>query len=198
MTDRLLIIFVKNPQLGKVKTRLAATMGDQQALDIYLKLLEYTVAITRELAVEKVVYYSEFIDQQDHWPSDIYLKQLQVAGDLGIKMKAAFEWGFQSGYKEICIIGSDCLELTPEIIMSGFQALDSHDAVLGPTIDGGYYLMGLKQLHHTLFVDKEWGTHTVGAATRDDLNELNLSYSLLETLTDVDHEEDLDGHDLGV
>ena len=198
MTDRLLIIFVKNPQLGKVKTRLASTMGDQRALEVYLKLLEYTKAITRDLAVDKVVFYSEFVDRQDGWHSDTYLKQPQIAGDLGDKMKAAFEWGFRSGYREVCIIGSDCLELTPEIIMSGFQALGSDDAVLGPTKDGGYYLLGMKQLHAPLFTNKNWGTHTVGTATQDDLKELGLSYTLLETLTDVDHEEDLDGHDLGV
>ena len=198
MTDRLLIIFVKNPQLGKVKTRLAATMGDQRALEVYLKLIEYTVATTRELAVDKVVFYSEFIDRQDGWPSDTYLKQLQVTGDLGDKMKAAFEWGFQSGYKEVCIIGSDCLELTPEIIMNGFLALSNHDAVLGPTKDGGYYLMGMKQLYPSVFASKKWGTHTVAKATLVDLKELRLSFTLLDTLTDVDHEKDLDGYDLRV
>ena len=110
MTDQLLIIFVKNPQLGKVKTRLAATIGDHRALEVYVKLLKHTVAITRELEVDKVVFYSEFIDKNDLWHNSVFLKQLQSAEDLGLKMMAAFDWGFQSGYQEICIIGSDCLE----------------------------------------------------------------------------------------
>ena len=198
MTNRLLIIFVKNPELGKVKTRLAATMGEQRALEIYRKLLEYTIAITGKLPLDKVVFYSEYIDTQDNWPDDIYLKQQQIAGDLGEKMNAAFKWAFQSGYQEVCIIGSDCLELTPEIIMSAFEALSNDDAVLGPTKDGGYYLLGMNKLYPSLFTNKNWGTHTVATDTQADLNELNLLYSLLEPLADIDREQDLKGHDLGV
>ena len=154
MTDGLLIIFVKNPIAGQVKTRLAATVGEARALEIYRKLLDHTAKITIELQIHKVVYYSNFIDPNDLWDQIIYQKQVQTQGDLGQKMSAAFEWGFQSGYREICIIGSDCYELTPEIIMSGFQALSTHDAVLGPTRDGGYYLLGMKKIREELFQNK--------------------------------------------
>lgn len=191
MTDGLLLIFVKNPILGQVKTRLAATVGKEKALEIYLKLLDYTEGITIELPIDKVVFYSNFIDNNDIWDQKHYQKQLQSQGDLGQKMSDAFEWGFQSGYKEICIIGSDCYELNPEIIMSGFQELSTHDAVLGPTRDGGYYLLGLKKLRGELFQNKNWGTDSVAADTLNDLNELDLDYRTLETLNDVDTEDDL-------
>jgi len=191
MTDGLLIIFVKNPILGQVKTRLAATVGDARALEIYQKLLDHSAKITIELPIDKVVLYSNFIDNNDIWDQKHYQKQLQTQGDLGQKMSDAFEWGFQSGYKEISIIGSDCYELNPEIIMSGFQELSTHDAVLGPTRDGGYYLLGLKKLRGELFQNKNWGTDSVAADTLNDLNELDLDYRTLETLNDVDTEDDL-------
>ncbi len=191
MTDGLLLIFVKNPILGQVKTRLAATVGEARALEIYRILLDHTTKIIIELPIDKVIYYSNFIDHDDLWDQAIYQKQLQTQGDLGQKMSAAFEWGFQSGYREICIIGSDCYELAPEIIMSGFQALSTHDAVLGPTRDGGYYLLGLKEMRGELFQNKNWGTDSVAADTLNDLNELDLDYRTLETLNDVDTEDDL-------
>ena len=196
MTDGLLIIFVKNPIAGQVKTRLAATVGEARALEIYRKLLDHTTKITIELPIDKVVYYSNFIDGNDHWDQINYQKQLQTPGGLGQKMSAAFEWGFQSGYREICIIGSDCYELTPEIIMNGFQALSTHDAVLGPTRDGGYYLLGMKKIREELFQNKNWGTDSVAADTLNDLKRLSLEYQTLELLNDVDVEEDLGSYEL--
>ena len=191
MTDSLLIIFVKNPVLGKVKTRLAASLGSQKALEIYQKLLEHTANITGLLPTEKAVFYSDFIDENDLWDPAIYQKQQQSPGDLGERMAAAFDWGFQSGYKKVCIIGSDCFELTPEIILNAFQELDTRDAVLGPARDGGYYLLGLKQLRKVLFERKSWGTDTVASDTLRNFRSLDWSYSLLRPLTDVDEEQDL-------
>ena len=196
MTDRLLIIFIRNPVLGKVKTRLAATLGEARALEIYQKLLSHTRSITINLPVDKVVFYSDFIDQQDDWDAAIYRKQLQIAGELGGKMKAAFEWGFQSGYQQICIIGSDCWELTPEIIIESFEMLDQYQAVLGPSRDGGYYLLGLKQLAAELFEGKHWGTDSVASDTLADFKSLGLSYGLLRPLNDVDEEQDLGSYEL--
>jgi rSAM/selenodomain-associated transferase 1 len=191
MTDKLLIIFVRNPVLGKVKTRLAATLGDHRALDIYQKLLAHTNTITRDLPVEKVVYYSEFVDQQDSWEPAIYQKKLQTPGTLGDKMKAAFQWGFDSGYQQVCIIGSDCRELSSEIIMEGFESLDQYHAVLGPSRDGGYYLLGLNQFRAEVFEGKQWSTDSVATDTLADFRSLGWSYSLLQLLNDVDEEQDL-------
>ncbi len=191
MTDGLLLIFVKNPILGQVKTRLAATIGDKPALEIYLKLLHHTQDITKEIQVDQAVFYSDFVDENDSWDNSTYLKKVQSGEDLGLKMKTAFQWGLQTGYKEICIIGSDCYELTPEIIMSAFQILKTKDVVLGPSNDGGYYLLGLKEMRDELFQNKEWSTDSVAADTLADFEKLGLSYGMLEPLNDVDTEEDL-------
>ena len=191
MTDKLLIIFIRNPILGKVKTRLAATLGDQRALDIYQKLLAHTRTITRDLTVDKVVYYSEFVDQQDSWDPAVYQKKLQTSGTLGDKMKAAFQRWFDSGYQQVCIIGSDCRELTSEIIVEGFKSLDQYQAVLGPSRDGGYYLLGLNQFRAEIFEGKQWSTDSVATDTLADFRSLGWRYSLLQPLNDVDEAQDL-------
>jgi len=196
MARRLLIIFVRNPLLGKVKTRLAATVGNQRALEIYQKLLEYTADITRTLPVDKVVFYSDFVASKDIWEDTVYRKQLQSQGDLGQKIKSAFDFGFKSGYRRICIIGSDCIELTAEIIMEGFEQLSTYDALLGPSRDGGYYLLGLNQMQGSVFEGKNWGTDSVASDTVADFKLLGLSYGLLRPLNDVDVEEDLGSYEL--
>ena len=177
--------------LGKVKTRLAASLGNQRALEIYLKLLEHTASITRTLPVDKVVFYSDFVASNDIWDETTYQKQVQGPGDLGQKIRSAFDWGFKSGYRHICIIGSDCMELTAAIIMEAFNELMTYDAVMGPARDGGYYLLGLNQIHESIFEGKSWGTDSVATATLADFKLLGLSYGLLKPLNDVDDEQDL-------
>lgn len=191
MSECLLIIFVKNPVLGKVKTRLAATVGPERALEIYLKLMEYTKKVTLNLPLDKVVYYSDQIEHGDLWDDSDYQKQLQSQGDLGDRLNSAFEWGFQAGYGKICVIGSDCYELIPDIIMEGFKELKTYDAVLGPSRDGGYYLLGLKALKSEYFQNKSWGTDAVAADTLRDFQSLGINYSLMRPLNDIDVEQDL-------
>ena len=191
MSKGLLIIMVRNPVLGKVKTRLAASIGPARALEIYHKLLEKTSKITRELPVDKVVFYSEFIDEDDLWDPEVYQTQIQAPGDLGERIATAFNWGFNSGYRNICVIGSDCYELSSTIIEEGFTTLEDHDAVLGPSRDGGYYLLGINQMHPELFRHKDWGTDSVAVDTMADFKSLGLTYGLLRPLNDIDEESDL-------
>jgi len=191
MTENLLIIFVKNPVLGKVKTRLAASIGPEKALEVYQLLLDRTQTITEQLPSDKIVYYSDTIEQDDIWKENIYQKKLQQGPDLGAKMQQAFEQGFEQGYKYICLIGSDCYELSDEIIAEAFEKLQTVDLVLGPCLDGGYYLIGLKSLHPEIFTQKEWSTESVLQNTLQDAKGKKLLFALLPTLTDVDEEKDL-------
>ncbi|MBD1395562.1 TIGR04282 family arsenosugar biosynthesis glycosyltransferase [Pontibacter sp. JH31] len=192
MTEKkLLMLFVRNPELGKVKTRLAASVGPETALDIYLHLLRHTRDITQELPVDKVVYYSEKVEQQDLWPDARYLKKVQPPGDLGEKMKLAFETAFAEGYTSVVIIGSDCHQLTSDIVNQAFDELKTHEVVIGPALDGGYYLLGMRHLHPELFHNKRWSTEHVFPDTLYDIERLHLSHTLLPYLSDIDKLEDL-------
>lgn len=188
----LLMLFVRNPELGKVKTRLAASVGPEEALAIYMHLLQHTKQITENLPMDKLVYYSNDVDQNDLWPNDKYKKQLQPAGDLGAKMETAFKNAFVDGYTSVVIIGSDCHQLTPAIIEKAFEELKTHEVVIGPALDGGYYLLGMNKLYSELFSNKRWSTEHVFPDTILDLEKLHLSHKVLPELSDVDYIEDLD------
>lgn len=190
MNKSLLIIFAKNPILGKVKTRLAATIGDDQALAIYYFLLSHTIEVTADLKVDKAVFYSDFIDTEDKWSNSVYEKFVQVGKDLGERMHHAFKTGFEMGYSSICIIGSDNLEISSSIIKEGFKVLNEDDVVIGPAKDGGYYLLGMKKLYSKFFREKEWSTNSVYSSTIKDVKKLQLKYFLLPTLNDIDTKED--------
>ena len=185
----LLLIFTRNPELGKCKTRLAATTGAKAALDIYKFLVAHTVAITKNLKVEKYVYYSEEIWEDDVWDSKLYTKKLQKGIDLGERMKKAFNEGFKSGFEKIIIIGSDMYDLSYKDLNDAFEKLNHHDVIVGPAQDGGYYLLGLKSNKDELFFNKAWGTGTVLKHTLENLSETN--YGLIDERNDVDVFEDI-------
>lgn len=187
----LLVIFYRNPEPGKVKTRLAATVGNQKALAVFRKLALHTKEVTEKLQMDKIVFYSDSIDLMDIWPNATYLKALQHGEDLGEKMENALAAGFETGYSAVCIVGTDCYELTSEIIIRAFEALKSADAVIGPARDGGYYLLGMNQLCPEVFRNKPWSTETVFRETIRDLDLLRLKYVILPVLRDVDTEGDL-------
>jgi hypothetical protein len=186
----LLLVFVKNPQLGKVKTRLAATVGNEEALRIYQLLFQHTAKVATSGQWAVAVYYSDFIPQQPDAFLDV-ARNVQQGADLGMRMQNAFDWGFAAGYKQIVIVGSDCPALSTQHLEEAFAALHAHaDVVMGPAQDGGYYLLGMKQLHKTLFQNKPWSTDLVAAITKQDCAQLHLNITLLPVLNDVDDEED--------
>ena len=185
-----LIIFTKNLVFGKVKTRLASSVGNDKAFEIYTLLIAHTHAITHQLSMNKIVFYSDEIEADDLWGND-YKKQLQAGNDLGERMLNAFEFSFQKSNGKAIIIGCDCPQLTTQIINHAFEQLDNCDVIIGPAEDGGYYLLGMKKLHEQLFANIEWSTNKVLTETIKRCNENKLSYNLLPTLNDVDEENDL-------
>ena len=186
-----LIILTKNPDLGKVKTRLAKTIGDEKALEVYKKLVLHTYKITANLNVDKFVFYSDNIEAYDIWDANLFIKALQQGSNLGDRMNAAFEHVFNLNYKSVCIIGSDCYELNADIIDTAFSQLEATNCVLGPTFDGGYYLLGLNNLQPELFKNIEWSTETVFDATVNICKKLQLLTSYLVKLNDVDVEKEV-------
>ena len=190
MSKKLLLIFVKNVVLGKVKTRLAATIGPEKALNIYQLLLKRTYEVTVALSVSKAVYYSDYT-VEDIFKPPYYEKHIQRGQDLGARMQHAFEQAFATGFDQVCIIGSDCYELTEDIIGQAFEKLARNDVVIGPAEDGGYYLLGMKKLHPALFTNKNWSTDSVLPDTLNNIKADGQSVALLPQLTDVDEEKDL-------
>ena len=188
--DRALIIFIKNPETGKVKTRLAKDIGNENALTIYKHLLAHTRKIAIEVKANRFLFYAEKISQRDEWPETDFKKFVQQGDDLGLRMFNAFEKAFLNSQKVI-IIGSDCAELTPDIIEKAFLELNNHDFVIGPAKDGGYYLLGMKVTEHRLFQNKNWSTQTIAADTLKDISDLNKTCYILPQLSDIDTIEDL-------
>ena len=189
MSKNLLLIFTRNPELGKAKTRLAKTVGDETALEIYKFLLEKTRDISSKVTSDKAVYYSVKIRENDIWDASTYQKHQQIGEDLGIRMLNAFKNGFEAGYEKVMIIGSDLYDLTSEDIENAFDELNNNDLVIGPAEDGGYYLLGMNSLHSTIFKNKNWGTETVRKDTLSDLKDKKVK--LLAFKNDIDVYEDI-------
>lgn len=186
-----LIVFIKNPEIGKAKTRLAAEVGDQKALKIYRQLLSYTRSIAKKIDVERQVWYSSYVQENDEWAKEGFEQHLQDGENLGARMKEAFVKALvDDECKRVVLIGSDCAELTADILRNAFQELKNHDAVLGPATDGGYYLLGLSKFLPRLFEGKSWSTPTVLKETICDLESEKASFSMLTELNDVDDKTD--------
>ena len=184
-TKNLLLIFTRNPELGKVKSRLAKDIGAIKALEIYKELLVHTRDISIDLKVDKCVYYSEKIIKNDIWDKEQYAKQIQKGKDLGERMHNAFLEGFENGYTNIVIIGSDIYDLEQKHLEEAFENLKSNTTVIGPSEDGGYYLLGMKKLFSEVFQNKEWGTPSVLESTIQNLK-IKGSINFLEKLNDID------------
>ena len=187
--DKHLIIFIKNPELGKAKTRIAKTMGDEKALAIYKELLQHTLDTTLKVDCHRNLFYSEHINREDQWSETDFIKQLQIEGGLGDKIKAAFDRVMEKA-DSCLIIGSDCGDMSKDILDKAFTALQSHDVVLGPTFDGGYYLLGVSKPGLELYEGIAWSTETVYEQTLEKVKAANATYFELPKLHDIDYEED--------
>ncbi|MEX2380095.1 MAG: TIGR04282 family arsenosugar biosynthesis glycosyltransferase [Vicingaceae bacterium] len=185
-----LLIFIKNPILGRVKSRLAVDIGEEKALAVYRDLLQKTRKEAEQLkGVRCRLYYSDFIDENDEWSDEFFEKRLQSNGDLGQKMHGAFR---ESMNEKTVIIGSDCFDLTNRHIEAAFQKLDESDVVLGPANDGGYYLLGMTNYFSQLFEGIEWSTNAVLKQTIRQAKSLNLKITFLAELVDLDTISDLE------
>jgi rSAM/selenodomain-associated transferase 1 len=189
-----LIVFAREPLPGMVKTRLAATVGAKAAAELYATMLQDVLNITRQLdGVETIVFWA----CEEHALSRLAEKyqcasRLQGPGDLGQRMQRAFEEMFTDGFDLCCIIGSDAPDLPPTYILNAYQLLDEqHDVVLGPSLDGGYYLLGLKRLYPQLFRNISWSSPDVLRQSLAAARSQGLTTALLPEWQDIDTDEDL-------
>ncbi|TGN21129.1 TIGR04282 family arsenosugar biosynthesis glycosyltransferase [Leptospira idonii] len=190
MENKALIIFAKKPELGKVKTRLAKDLGETEALLAYERLLKITEDVTEGSWMKKYLFWEGEIPKQSDFFSSGYVYKSQKNGDLGFKMKSAFE-EILPLHSQVCIIGTDCPYLDESILKTSFDLLENDsDLVIGPAMDGGYYLLGMRKLHGEVFEGVEWSTDRVFATTVSIAIEKRLTVKELPKLRDIDTIED--------
>jgi rSAM/selenodomain-associated transferase 1 len=188
MKKELVLVFQKNAILGKVKTRLAAGLGETQALEIYRQLLDKTYLALRNFPVPIWTYFSDFIPENPTYPTGN--RMVQVGQDLGERMKNAFAGCFELGMEKIVLIGTDCPSLEGKHIIQAFEALNQSDLVLGPARDGGYYLIGMSRRADFLFEGITWSSEWVLSQTLALAEEQGFDTTLLPILEDIDTLED--------
>ncbi|MDZ8188364.1 MAG: TIGR04282 family arsenosugar biosynthesis glycosyltransferase [Nostoc sp. ChiSLP02] len=191
-----MIIFTRYPEPGKTKTRLIPVLGSVGAANLQRQMTEYTIFEVEQL--QKVIDLSVEVrfaggelELMQRWLGLDLVYQSQGEGDLGLRMARSLLQAFQSGVQKAIIIGTDCPGVNAEILATAFEKLDSVDLVLGPALDGGYYLIGLQQPTPDLFANIEWGSDRVFQKTVEIAEKFNLSYLNLPPLADVDRPEDL-------
>ncbi|EMJ92812.1 TIGR04282 family arsenosugar biosynthesis glycosyltransferase [Leptospira alstonii] len=187
-----LILFLKNPISGRVKTRLARTLGDKAALNVYEQLIEITRKQVNPLNIPIRLYFDSIPDSiSSPWGNQVSF-HLQTGENLGIKMCRAFSETFSGGAEKTVIIGSDCPDLKTEHIQEAFSALDRSDAVVGPAADGGYYLLGMKSHFPEVFYGIPWSTDLVFELTLEKLQLSRKNVRILPELNDIDEASDLE------
>ena len=197
MRGRLLIVMVKYPELGAVKTRLIPALGARRACDVHRALVRHTLAEVRSFAgqsgVEVDVCIASAPDDEaaQNWLGNAWSLRSQGGGDLGARLERATGAAFAEGADAVVVIGTDCPDLTAGRLAAAFVAVTETDVVLGPATDGGYYLLGLRRPAPALFRDIAWGTAAVLAQTLAAVQAARLTHRLLQPLSDVDLPADL-------
>ncbi len=184
-----LIVFLKQPEAGKVKTRLAKDLGAEKALEIYKTLLVHVRAVALSVDSHRYAYFQDHPLELEGWTLPDFTPKLQTGSSLGDRMFKAFSEVLSTNHEKAVLIGSDLPLITSAIIEKAFLLLDYNDAVIGPAVDGGYYLIGMKK-SHDLFSNLTWSTSHVFQDTIERIESQRLTYALLPVLPDIDTAED--------
>jgi len=216
-------IFFKIPVLGKVKKRLAAEIGEDEAFKAYGSMLKATIEnVSRLRGIDLCGFYEGkniyhpplyplpsregkvkwYFSKGEEFPLPLW-ERVRVRGmkfpcmpqkgtDLGEKMYDAIKWLFNKKYKKISLIGSDSPDLPLTFIIDAFEKLDSYNLVIGPSEDGGYYLIGMSKPYDRIFKNIKWGHDSVLKETISNANAAGISYFLLPEWYDIDDLNSLD------
>jgi rSAM/selenodomain-associated transferase 1 len=195
LKDRCILFFVRNPERGDVKTRLAATLGQNVARDLYCCFILDMLSALESTGFPIIICYypADAFDDLKRIVGEGYAFQPQYGEDLGERMKNGMIDFFAQGFDPVIVIGSDIPDLPVAYIRESFAALETYDSVIGPSLDGGYYLIGFKQEGFLpgAFQGIGWGTDTVLIRTLDILRNNQRTAYLLPPLQDIDTLEDL-------
>lgn len=159
-------------------------------MDVYKLLLHLTRKASLEVDCSRHLFYDSDIIEDDEWHTQFFKKDIQLQSDLGGRMLDAFRKTLAT-HDKVVIIGSDCPKINGEIIEEAYDKLESTDIVVGPTFDGGYYLLGMKKAHSFLFENMPWSTENVYKTTVDRITNQALTYSKVRMLSDLDDIIDL-------
>jgi rSAM/selenodomain-associated transferase 1 len=190
-----LIIFARLPRPGEVKTRLGKEVGMAEASEIYREFAQHVFSIGDQLAATGTriyLFYDAVAKEQDirAWIRHLFVFAPQSEESLGERMQRAFDKAFMEGAGRSVIIGTDVPELEASTVLNAFDRLSSHDVVIGPSTDGGYYLLGMNRPTKEIFKGIKWSTDSVYRESIKRLDSLSLSYSVLPELADIDTKED--------
>ena len=195
MDDRSLLFFIKNPERGKVKTRLASALGEEQAVKLYKRfMLEMLSTLNRGTFLFYLCFYpGDSLENLKKWLGEEYLYMAQYGRDLGERMENCFMEAFAMNFKRVVLIGSDIPDLPLEVIEEAFTSLKEKDVVIGPSLDGGYYLIGFndKKFSPQVFKGIPWSKERVFEETMKILEREGLTVHSLKPLRDIDTIEDL-------
>jgi len=190
-----LLFYVKWPEPGKVKTRLSKHLGGDVAVELYRCFVRDMLNAIRKTELQLIICYSpsESETQFRDWLGEDYTYVPQRNGDLGDRLHHSFLEAFSSGFEEVCVVGSDVPTLPSRILHEAFQSLRESDSVLGPSGDGGYYLIGFRAKSYIpeVFQSIPWSTSLVFAATHKILIQRGNSVAILEEVSDIDTSDDL-------
>lgn len=188
MSKEALIVFLKKPVEGKVKTRIGTAVGHSTAVAIYDKLLKKTADVVNGLRQDVFIFSDVHFDIPYF---EKYIPKLQEGDGLGQKMCNSFSEVFKLGFQKVGIIGTDCFDLSTEVINDNFNELLNTDFVLGPSLDGGYYFLGMSKLSEEVFENIDWSTDKVLQQTVELIQLNGKSYTLGKKLSDVDEVSDV-------
>jgi len=195
LNDRCLLFFVKNPERGKVKSRLAAVIGNDSAVSVYKNIVDRMLSTLKEGTFPLYICFSPKNAQKPvkNWLGREYRYIPQNGKDLGERMRNGFTEAFEMGFKKVVLIGSDIPDLALEFIEEAFITLNKSDAVIGPAFDGGYYLIGFKDKTFSpqVFEGIAWGTQNVFDETVKKLKRFKRAVHALPYQRDIDTAKDL-------
>lgn len=199
--DRRLLLMMKAPEPGRVKTRLAAEIGPELATRYYRRFVEFLVRGILAAPLRSWRSIVVFDPPEARSSIESWLRQLapfglsfeiQSSGDLGERLTDAFRSAFSDGATAVVAIGTDCLDLTPEEIEACFSALETHEAVMGEAEDGGYWIIGLSGPYLALFEGMPWSRPDLAEATRLRAQARGWRLAERDVRMDVDRRADLD------
>lgn len=186
-----LIVFLRAPRIGNVKTRLAASIGDEAALAAYKRIAEELLKNLNGLSDVQIRFSPDDAETEIRgWIGDCFEFSPQGKGDLGERLQRAFQENFSRGWERVVIIGSDCPDVALTDVETAWHSLTTCDVVLGPATDGGYWLIGLSCPRLSLFQNISWSTGRVLEETLGKISTANLSHRCLRTRSDIDTASD--------